>query len=259
MREKIKKKKNLRKNQKHQQHKTIMDELTQKEIEEYMSGLPQTVKNIILEDFWSKRTEEIGVKYSLSEKQLMVLQNLVLFVIIGVENPNTLGESIKNELGISELLAEQIKNDLEVRVFDYIIKTIQNQEKKGESIEKGEGDDLPEVRPEITPLVEPQEKVRVRPVPVGFTDASPKPIPKPQMPVPELVQRPISVPRYTAVPMEEERNSSQEIVVSSKETPKPNEVTSSQPASAPQTSTTPQPVPEPVKKYAVDPYREPLE
>lgn len=237
-----------------------MNEELLKNMPEYIRNLPKQVRDFVFDGVWEERTQEIAKKYSLSEKQTDDLINNVLYVLIGLLKPEDFLGTITVELSISGLLAEQIVEDLEVRVFEYALKTIQNQEKKGESIEKEGSDDLPEVRPEITPLVEPQEKVRVRPVPVGFTDASPKPIPKPQMPGPELVQRPISVPRYTAVPMEEERNSNQGLAASSKETPKPNEVTSSQPASAPQPSaSSPQPVPEPVKKYAVDPYREPLE
>lgn len=229
-----------------------MENITQQEISAYISGLPQTVKKIILENTWERRAQEIVSKYSLSEEQSVVLINLIFFVIIGVENPNTLEESIKNELRVSELLAEQIRKDLEVRVFDYIIKTIQNQDKKVESSEKPKESDLPEIRPEITPVIEPEEKVRVRPIPVGFSDNTSKPAQKPQTPGPELVQRPVSVPRYTAVPMEEEGNVSftQKSTVQT-EVPKP--ITPAEPAK------TPEPIPEPVKKYAVDPYREPLE
>lgn len=238
-------------------------EALQKELNE----LPKTTQDLLFGNVWEERTGEIAEKYSLNELQKDSLVNNVLFILISKAKKETLLETIVKDLGISQMLAEQIMEDLEVRVFEYTFKTIQNQDKKGESPEKAEDDDLPEVRPEITPLVEPQEKVRVRPVPVGFTDTAPKPISIPQpsasgprQSAPELVQRPVSVPRYTGVPMEEEKDSSQGLAASSKEGAGPTKETAPhQSASGPQTSTTPQPVPEPVKKYAVDPYREPLE
>lgn len=225
-----------------------MNEEILKDMPEYVKNLPKPVQDLVFEGVWEERTEEIAKKYSLSETQTDTLTNNVLFVLIGLLDPDNFLETTINDLEVSRLLMEQIMEDLEVRVFEYSIKTIQNQEKKTGALEKAEDDDLPELRPEITPMVEPEERVRVRPVPVGFAGATPKP----QIPKPELVQRPVSVPRYTAVPMEEE-GSNQEPVASSKEN------VPHQSVSGPQASTSPQPVPEPVKKYAVDPYREPLE
>lgn len=223
-------------------------EALQKELNE----LPKTTQDLLFGNVWEERTGEIAEKYSLNELQKDSLVNNVLFILISKAKKETLLETIINELGISRLLAEQIIEDLEMRVFEYTLKTIQNQDKKVESSEKPKESDLPEIRPEITPVIEPEEKVRVRPIPVGFSDNTSKPVQKPQTPGPELVQRPVSVPRYTAVPMEEEGNGSftQKSTVQT-ETPKP--ITPAEPAK------TPEPIPEPVKKYAVDPYREPLE
>jgi hypothetical protein len=212
-------------------------EALQKELNE----LPKTTQDLLFGNVWEERTGEIAEKYSLNELQKDSLVNNVLFILISKAKKETLLETIVKDLGISQMLAEQIMEDLEMRVFEYALKTIQNQDKKGGSSEKTDGD-LPEIRPEITPVIEPEEKVRVRPIPVGFADTTPKPAPKPQIPGPELVQRPVSVPRYTAVPMEENDATG----VSQKTTA---------PAGAPKT---PEPVPEPVKKYAVDPYREPI-
>lgn len=227
-----------------------MNEETLKDMPEYTKNLPKPVQDLVFDGVWEERTEEIAKKYSLSEKQTDDLINNVLYILVGLLKPEDFLSTITVELSISGLLAEQLVEDLEVRVFEYALKTIQNQEKKGESIEKEDGDDLPELRPEITPLIEPEEKVRVRPVPVGFTETTPQPALKPQMPKPELVQRPISVPRYTATPMED---------TEPKPVLPPKEAAPHQSAPSTQTSASPQPVPEPVKKYAVDPYREPLD
>lgn len=235
--------------------KTIREKIKNKDrigLPEQVKNLPQTNRDVVFDGVWQERTGEIAKKYSLNETQTDSLINNVLYVLIDLIKPDNFLETIITDLGISRLLAEQIMEDLEIRVFEYAFKTIQNQDKKGGSSEKTVEDDLPEIRPEITPMIEPEEKVRVRPVPVGFSGATPKPVsipqsstPVPRESTPELVQRPISVPRYTGVAMEEEKRSSQEPVASGKEDT--GQVK------------TPEPVPEPVKRYTVDPYREPIE
>ncbi len=211
------------------------------ESNDFLKEIGETIKNndvlsekqdLILKNMWGKRVDEIAEKYSLNEEQTKNLTKNVLFVLFNPEEQEKFLEKTTSELRISKLLAEQITEDLKTRIFEPALKVAQNQ-----------SETIPELRPEITPLVEPGEKVRVRPVPVGFTDNTPKPVPKPQIPGPELVQRPVSVPRYTAVPMEENDATG----VSQKTTV---------PTGAPKT---PEPVPEPVKKYTVDPYREPLD
>lgn len=101
-----------------------MNELTNKEIQDYLKGLPDSVINAIVDKTWSKRTNEIALKYSLTEEQTNTLRNLVLFVIIGVESPKTLQKSIEVELGISNLLSEQLMKDIDNRVFQYIYNLI---------------------------------------------------------------------------------------------------------------------------------------
>lgn len=200
---------------------------------EYIKKLPQSVRDVVYAGVWEERTEEIAKKYSLNERQADDLVNNVLYVLVGLSKPDDFIETVVSELGISGLLAEQIMDDLEVRVFEYAFKMIQNQDKKSESSDKTD-DILPELRPDITPLVEPEEKVSATPIPVAFKSAVPKPAPEP-------VQRPVSVPRYTGVPVEDEESA-------------PTATKSESPDSKQK-----EPVPEPVKKYVVDPYREPLE
>lgn len=101
-----------------------MDELTNNEIEEYLQDLPSSILNLIQDKTWSKRVDEISAKYSLSEEQDIVLKNLVLFVFIGAEEETELRNSIKSELLISDLLTDQIINDLDERVFQYAFNKI---------------------------------------------------------------------------------------------------------------------------------------
>lgn len=242
-----------------------MNEITQKEMEEYLASLPQKTKDVVLDDFWQKRTKEIAVKYSLSEEQSTTLQNLVLFVIIGVENPGDLEESLKNELGVSELLAEQIGNDLDVRVFGALVKNLGNKEEGSNNnqkitntkVESGFGhlmppqpngalnieNEIPEVRPETVPMVEKGEMAHDVPPPAPVkTEIRPE------------AQNEMTNDKF---PMTNQIQNQNDKAVT--ETVKPPEPAPQQPTPVPKPSAPQEPPTPPVKKYAVDPYREPLE
>jgi hypothetical protein len=100
---------------------------------EYTESAPKNIKNIVADNIWPKRVAEIATKYSLTEDQTIILQNLILSVIIEVEQKENLVASLETELGISELLTEQIMKDLDERVFQYAT----------DFIEKGGETDLP--------------------------------------------------------------------------------------------------------------------
>lgn len=110
-----------------------MNEELLKEMPEYVKKLPKEIQDLIFDGVWEERVEEIGLKYSLDDNQLDNLIDKVLFILIGLEKPDSFLETMVGELSISRLLAEQIMNDLNARVFDYALKTIEtNQEKPKE-------------------------------------------------------------------------------------------------------------------------------
>lgn len=187
--------------------------------------LPQIKQKLILSGVWKERTEEIAKKYSLSETQTNTLVDNVLLILIDLKKNENFLETIITELGISRLLAEQIFEDLNIRVFEYVNKNLENKSETEIApqtiIEKTISDsekDIPEIRPQILPATEPGKTAHDT------------------LPTQEQIQRPLAVPRYTAVPMETEENE--------------------QPKNTSEVKPTPV---EPVKRYAVDPYREPIE
>jgi hypothetical protein len=206
-----------------------MDEITNNEIEEYLSDLPTAVLNVAQDKTWPKRVAEIAVKYSLTEEQATVLQNLVMFVIIGVEQPENFAQSVETELGISKLLTEQIVKDIDTRVFQYVFDFISRPgaeiaDSPEPSVAKVAETEIPEVRPEILPLVEENEKTQIK---------SP----------PEAVDKNFVPENLPGVEIKEQKT-----FVGSDFAQKPVA-----PASA-----TPQ-NPPPPPKYTIDPYREPIE
>jgi hypothetical protein len=110
-----------------------MDEETLKTMPDYVQKLPKKVQDFIFDGTWEERTKEIAIKYSLNEKQTDTFINKVLFVLIGMESPQTFGASLETELGISQILVEQILADLDTRVFQYAFDFISKQKEASET------------------------------------------------------------------------------------------------------------------------------
>ena len=123
-----------------------MNPQTQNEIPEYVKNLPQAVQDLIFDGTWEERTGEVAKKYSLNPTQTDNLINTVLFVLIGLEKPETFLSTIMTDIGISQLLAEQIMGDLEGRVFEYALSRVTSS--KQQVIRKEE------VSPQVNPTQE---------------------------------------------------------------------------------------------------------
>ncbi|KND47992.1 MAG: hypothetical protein AB201_00095 [Parcubacteria bacterium C7867-006] len=218
----------------------------------YIESLPDNIKGVISNPNIESRIREISTKYSLNAEQGESLIDIVMLVLAGIENPDTLIENIMSDLSVSEIVAEQIINDLDGRVFEYAIKEagdIGGGLKNNKT--KEVADNLPEIRPENLPLVEQSKPESTVSAPV------PNYTPKAKVFAPEPTQTPISVPRFKAIPLEEgeigenfipniaPKPSGQGIMEN-----KLNSVMKSTGDSETQTSAP--------KKYTVDPYREPL-
>lgn len=315
-----------------------MDDKIQNDIPEYIRSLPKEVQDLIFDGVWEERTLEISRKYTLTENQTDTLADNVLLVLIGLEKPDLFLDTVIADLNISRLLAEQIQEDLEARVFEYTLNFIESRKSKVESrkvetlatskismsdSEKDAGlsrANVPEIKPDNLPAIEPSETVhtnvpKVQPAQVSVPQYVPsykptsavlneeslqKDLPKenptasrinyaPRV-TPEPVQKPVSVPRYTAVPIEEEEKEDLPTAQVGKINPlttKINEPVVSKPAEntiqnpsqnvAQNKINTPAGImenklnnvtkstgevvkpPPPPQKYSADPYREPLE
>lgn len=147
----------------------------QTDIIKYINNLPVNVQDVIYDSEWEQRITEITKKYSLNQEQTENLINLVLLVLVGIEKPETLMEKIILDLSISKLLAEQIINDLEKRVFDYALNMVENKTSKP-STTKPTTSTVPEIRPENLPMVEDENTVSI---PKYFSRVAPAPTPSP--------------------------------------------------------------------------------
>lgn len=121
-----------------------------KEITSHLTKLPKPIQDFISSGIWEEKVSEISKKYSLNQEQSNSLSNIVLLALTLVIDPNTIKEVIIEDLGTSELLTEQIVDDLNSRVFEYAVKELEkNNEKKVEP----KLTSIPEIRPDNTPMV----------------------------------------------------------------------------------------------------------
>lgn len=101
-----------------------MDE--NKEINEYLEKLPKPVQDFVLSNVWLDKSNEIAKKYSLNPEQTESLSNAVLLVLTMVIDPKDFNKILVEDLGVSELLTEQLVGEIETRIFDFAIKQIES-------------------------------------------------------------------------------------------------------------------------------------
>lgn len=217
----------------------------------YIESLPKELKAVISDPNIENRTREIAKKYSLSVDQEEGLIDIVMLILTGIESPDTLEENIISDLSVSGIVAEQIINDLDNRVFDYALKElgVEDNESKSEKV----GSTLPEIRPDNLPAVETVNQT-------GAPAKTSVPVytPKPKFMVEkEPVQSPVSVPRFKAVPMGDEEMIGQNFIPNIAPKPNASGIIESKLNSITKnieevTKT------EPPKTYTKDPYREPI-
>ena len=247
-----------------------MEDKTQNDISEYIKKLPQKVQNFVFDGEWEKRTLEIAKKYSLSDVQSDALANIVVLVLIGIEKPDTFLQTVVGDLAISQLLAENIIDDLQTRVFEYALsqmepsKPVVTQVKPVEPQKNAQvpaqetqkvfspqtpvQNKIPEVRPITVPMVEKQPPVLNRTVNEPVKAPVPRYVPPASQ---ERVQQPVPVPRFTSEPIV---NTPPVVTNPTPQNSIQNKLNSVVKGPSEPVSLSPK-APE---KYSVDPYREPI-
>lgn len=219
--------------------------LNNPDIKEYLEKLPLAVQKSIGSSEWKQKILDIGNKYSLQEDQIENLEVETLLVAIGVESDQEMIENIKRELDISDILAEQLVEDVNQRIYKWIYKQWSPEETKiKESIEgpstiRLESDPINtlDIPPVNLPgeVIEEEFKVKSVPIQDQVKDFFAPAVSNMQEPVitpvvPSNPIHPIELPIEEPVPQKPQSFISQKL---------------SQPT-APQ-------------KYTADPYREPIE
>lgn len=218
----------------------------EKKIDSYINNLPKKVQDFIFDGEWQDRVYEISKKYSLNEDQSENLADTVVLVLIGLQGADTFLDTIIKDLGVSRLLAEQIMEDVDKRVFELAIKETGGGSTEQRSAPRNDAPFIkplvPEIKPDNLPMDtgSPIEKHEILKTQEKLTF-------EPEVKN-DYTQKPVSVPRFTGVPIENE-------VIPNIDTKKPEDLMNNKLNSV--TSSIPQT--ESPKKYVVDPYREPIE
>jgi len=197
-----------------------------------------SIQKKVLSNRWVDKVSEISLKYSLTKENTNALISEVLLVLLDLEEGSNLVHNLQHEAGISEVLAEQLTEDINDRILN-----------------------IPEKVLQTPPPEEPQETL----------DKKSLDIPPPNLPG-EMIGEESVVPAPTL-----EQTSVPEIQVIPPQTLKDTRILTSQAGPTPQTTPTEapkpsfiaskltqttkptQPLPEIPKTYTIDPYREPIE
>lgn len=187
-------------------------------IKDAYKTLSGDVKNIISSSEWLKRVREIGQKYSLTVEQIDSLGYEILFTFLNLQSPDLLNETIEEELDISSILAEQIVEEIEERIFAWAMKKIEPKEVEsinaldipppnlpGEVIREEEEES--EFRVKSTPLQDqvkdfftPAPRNPIQPIEVPIEEPVPQ---KPQSFIAQKLTQPTAPQKYTADPYRE--------------------------------------------------------
>ena len=133
------------------------------EIKEYLNRLPASARQAVLSADWHSRVSDISKKYSLGPEQTNNLEYEILFVLLGMEADTDFTENIKKQLNISELLASQIDEEVNSRVFTYLLDMMEKKQplskagfdrfEKGSTVPRPAFDTnkIPEIKPDNLP------------------------------------------------------------------------------------------------------------
>lgn len=200
------------------------------DIDYYINSDNESMKN--LDKNIEQRVFEISTKYDLNKDQTQELINNVSKYINDKDSGIT-SESIALDIGISKIVAEQVAQDIESRIFNYINKTEKTSTVQTPQIPKQQPVVLSNVPSTNVPVYSPKPKV--------LLDSEP-------------VQTPVSVPRFKAVPMDDNEIVGSNFIPNLAPKPSTTGIMQAKMDKAPVTTT----ATKETTNYSVDPYREPL-
>jgi hypothetical protein len=155
-----------------------MEENYQKTIEAQIALAPVELQSFLKEGRWLSVAKEISQKNRLSAEQGYALENEVLFVLISMEFKGDIETNIKRELGIPDILAHDIAEEIKERVFkeveDFLPTEIESEENIPKTLVRPAGNLIEDAAGNADNVSPPLETAPPAP--------EPSPIPAPQQP-----------------------------------------------------------------------------
>lgn len=223
--------------------------LNHPDIQTYLQKTPPVVQKCITSTEWGIRISGIGQKYSLTPAQTNDLEMEILLVALGVEPDEDLITNIKNQLNISETLAEQLADDVNESIYQWIYKKLNNEKETPENLDK-KSLDIPPPNLPSEDLAEETPVIR----------ANQEPLVPAQKTIHTILQEQVTPPLTKPAQTEES--------YSLKTAPIQQPTSVTPPPPAPRPSFIENKLSQPIKpaslvppprSYTSDPYREPLE
>lgn len=155
-----------------------MDQETQKLVDEQFKKLPENLQKAINLVQWKPLVKEVAKESQLSEDQVETLERETMFIIYGFEKPDDYINNLMRELNIDEDKALDIAEKVNTKVFQKISLEADKEVVTPIKIQKPS---IPEVKPDIHPMIEEGERVHDVPhVEQKPPQPAPKPAPAPQ-------------------------------------------------------------------------------
>ncbi len=227
-------------------------------IRKIYQSLPDELKSVVGTQETASINDEIAKAYRLNTKQRLGMGDEVTMRLIGVTTANSFISNLKTRLGISSEIAEKIKADVETKILSKVsVKVLHAQEEYSQSKLKETtttSTKLPEVAPEIHPMVEKGEVAHN--VPLAEEEEPSAASHKASAPANIPTQDPSEVPESIEELVEEPSTQPSANPVS-----KPEPKITAQSASEPKKEEVQVPPPPAKSPYppGQDPYREPIE
>ncbi|MBI2053030.1 MAG: hypothetical protein HYT34_02170 [Candidatus Ryanbacteria bacterium] len=94
-----------------------MDEMSQEEIQKRYERLPQAVKDVMFQEATIDKIEELGKKYGLLLDKMGALSDEIALFMVGLTHPNDFRGRIRQALGLSDMKASEIVEELNDSIF----------------------------------------------------------------------------------------------------------------------------------------------
>ena len=153
-----------------------MENDTDKLVRDQLATLPQNLQRAIAAVPWKTLVQQIGRENGLNSDQLESLEQETMFIIHGFEPLENYISNLIREIKISEEVATTIAERVAEKILDYIAKEAEGFEKaaKASTEPRPISSSLPEVKPDIHPMIESGETVHnVKPL-SNISNAKPK-------------------------------------------------------------------------------------
>lgn len=137
----------------------------EQEIKKLVDELPPESRRVVLSGKWEKILREISLKYNLSDTLYQIVSDEIWIVLVGGGDVDLFNESLLESGQFSDILANEISEEVRNRIFIPIIKELEKTQAQNEE-ENGLDEDWPttyhiDINEENTEKTSPPENLPV--------------------------------------------------------------------------------------------------